>query len=385
MELIFADDKFPTTIIKSIFLAGPSPRDKETLDWRVEALEILKSLNYDGTVFIPIPKNKFYGQDDSKDWTYDNQINWECEGRARADKILFWVPRNILGKMPAFTTNIEFGEDLNSGKIVYGRPKDAEKCRYLDKRIQDRNQPVFETLSELLKYTISSLGNGSLRVNGETTVPLFIWNTSNFKSWYQSLKENNNRLEWATLLNFHEVNNIIFAFTLHVKIWLESEQRYKSNEFIFSRKDTSSVLAYYIDENKDKHVLLIKEFRSSVRNNLGYVYELPGGSAWQDINYQENAQHELHEETGLYINDNTRFNFVSERQILATLCSHTNSLYCIQLNKEEFNTFNNSSSYGNKEDSEITYPIMIKLKDIYKYPVDYSTLGMIFEALNNEN
>lgn len=385
MELIFADDKFPNSIIKSIFLAGPSPRDKDTLDWRIEALDILKSLHYDGTVFIPIPKNKFYGQDDSADWTYDNQINWECEGRARADKILFWVPRNILGKMPAFTTNIEFGEDIHSGKFVYGRPPKAEKCRYLDKRIQDMKEPIFEDLATLLKHTIDSLGVGSLREDGETTIPLFIWNTDNFKHWYHSLKENNNRLENARVLNFHQVNNMVFAFTLHVKIWIEAEKRYKSNEFIFSRKDTSSVLAYYTDENSHTYIVLVKEFRSPVRNKMGYVYELPSGSAWNDINYQENAQHELQEETGLYIKDHSRFKFVSQRQILATLCSHTNSLYKIELSQEEFNSFNNALPCGNYEDSEITYPILVKLNDIYKYPVDYSSLGMIFEALNRQS
>ena len=45
--------------------------------------------------------------------------------------ISFWIPRK-LPEMPAFTTNIEFGYWLKSGKIIYGRPNNAEKIRYLD-------------------------------------------------------------------------------------------------------------------------------------------------------------------------------------------------------------------------------------------------------------
>lgn len=34
--------------------------------------------------------------------------------------------------MPLFTTNVEFGYWLHSGKVVYGRPSNAPKTKYLD-------------------------------------------------------------------------------------------------------------------------------------------------------------------------------------------------------------------------------------------------------------
>ena len=34
--------------------------------------------------------------------------------------------------MPAFTTNVEFGYWLHSGKVLYGRPDSASKIKYLD-------------------------------------------------------------------------------------------------------------------------------------------------------------------------------------------------------------------------------------------------------------
>jgi hypothetical protein len=188
MILIFATDPVPTHISKSIFLAGPSPRDKNTFDWKKTALEFFEKNNFDGHVFIPIPKNKFYGLDDSADWTYDNQIEWEVLFRKIADIILFWIPRDIQGKMPAFTTNIEFGEDLNTGKIVYGRPDNAEKCRYLDKRILNNHQPIYNDLSTLISACIKKLEQSSLRTDNQFLIPLFIWNNKDFQSWFSKFK-----------------------------------------------------------------------------------------------------------------------------------------------------------------------------------------------------
>lgn len=34
--------------------------------------------------------------------------------------------------MPGSTTNVEFGYWVKSGKVLYGRPKDAVKVKYLD-------------------------------------------------------------------------------------------------------------------------------------------------------------------------------------------------------------------------------------------------------------
>ena len=56
---------------------------------------------------------------------------WEREALINATVILFWVPRK-LPDMSAFTTNVEFGYWLHSGKVVYGRPNDASKIKYLD-------------------------------------------------------------------------------------------------------------------------------------------------------------------------------------------------------------------------------------------------------------
>ena len=110
---------------KSILLAGPTPRGKEVASWRVEAVKKLEELGFDGVVFVPeystwIPKEN-----------YVDQANWEREALTEATVILFWIPRS-LPDMPGFSTNVEFGYWLHSGRVVYGRPDSSEKCLYLD-------------------------------------------------------------------------------------------------------------------------------------------------------------------------------------------------------------------------------------------------------------
>ena len=38
---------------KSIFLAGPTPREKDIISWRNEAIKILENLGFDGIVYVP--------------------------------------------------------------------------------------------------------------------------------------------------------------------------------------------------------------------------------------------------------------------------------------------------------------------------------------------
>lgn len=388
-NIVFSDQPIPQKITKSIFLAGPSPRAKDIFDWRHDALSLFEKNGFDGTVFIPVPKERFFGKDDSPDWTYDNQVEWECKARNVSDIILFWIPHDIKNGMPAFTTNIEFGEDIHSGKIIYGRPDNAEKCRYLDKRIIEIKENVFNNLNELIQYGITKLGSGSLRINGEVNVPLFIWNTEQFQSWYSSVKLNDNKLVDAKLLHHVKFSNgYLFSFILWVNIWIEKEQRFKSNEFVFSRKDISVILPYY-KENNETYFVAVKEFRSPVRNNSGLVYELPGGSSLKPgVDHIINAQHELSEEIGLHVDDVSRFQYVDTKQLCATLSSHVSSLFKIELTQNEFElikkSINENKTFGLQEDTEIIYLEIIKLKEIMKYPFDFSMIGMILGSLINE-
>lgn len=109
----------------SIFLAGPTPRSADVVSWRKEAVEILEKLRYDGIVYIP--ENK----DGKPKKSYIDQALWEREALMSAGIIVFYIPRD-LKTLPGYTTNVEFGYYITMRKILYGRPNNAEKTKYLD-------------------------------------------------------------------------------------------------------------------------------------------------------------------------------------------------------------------------------------------------------------
>lgn len=150
MHVLYAHEKLEGIPAQSIFLAGPSPRDKEHYSWRPEALKILKNAGFKGTVFVPLPRSGEWSRD------YDSQVGWELEHLEMASVVVFWIPRD-LETLPAFTTNVEFGLYVKSGKIVLGFPEDAPKMRYLVYLAKKYNASVYHTLEETLKGATSIL------------------------------------------------------------------------------------------------------------------------------------------------------------------------------------------------------------------------------------
>lgn len=139
---------------KSIFLGGPTPREKSIKSWRNDACEILKENGFDGIVYVP----------EYSTWAprvdYTDQVEWEREALSSASVIAFWVPRSI-PDMPAFTTNVEFGYWIHSNKMLYGRPDNAAKVSYLDWLYKkDLNMDPFNNLEDLLIRSIE-LANAS--------------------------------------------------------------------------------------------------------------------------------------------------------------------------------------------------------------------------------
>jgi|GEM_PF-3734412 len=123
----FSNSACPDSVPQpSVFLAGPSPRRVEDASWRPVALERFADAA-DLALFIP-------------EWDmglpladYDRQIRWEWKHLDACTAILFWVPRKS-PVFPGFTTNVEFGHYLakRPDRVIYGRPPEAEKVKYLD-------------------------------------------------------------------------------------------------------------------------------------------------------------------------------------------------------------------------------------------------------------
>ncbi len=144
---IYALEEYEYGTSPTIFLAGPTPRDNNAVSWRPEMIECLRKHKFEGDIFIPEQKGDYLA------YEYPKQISWETTFLNRANCILFWIPRK-LPHMPAFTTNIEFGEWLHSEKITLGYPEWAEKINYIMVRAQDNKIPIFHTMDELAQHTI---------------------------------------------------------------------------------------------------------------------------------------------------------------------------------------------------------------------------------------
>jgi hypothetical protein len=85
-------------------------------------LDLLRGLGFAGTVLVP----------ERRDWpakfNYLDQVEWEYAGLEGCTVIAFWVPRD-LQSLPGFTTNVEFGRYVGSGRCVYSRPDGAPHTR----------------------------------------------------------------------------------------------------------------------------------------------------------------------------------------------------------------------------------------------------------------
>ena len=383
MKIVWATEDPPDSFSSAIFLAGPTPRSNTVQSWRPKCLQILKRNGYQGVVFVPEPKNGERYAD------YDRQVSWEEMGLRMADQILFWIPRQ-LESMPAFTTNVEWGMWFDSGKAVFGAPPQAPKNTYLRHYADKFGLPVCETLEETVGATLECIGEGAMRRGGEREVPLFIWNREEFQDWYRTRKSVGHRLDGAELL-WHfpaDPGRPLFCWVLRVKVFIPEEDRHKSGEFMISRLDTSSVVAFQkVAEKLETKIVLVKEFRSSASQGDGYVWELPGGSTSRTgVLPLETAFCELEEETGVSIPVD-RFEFFATRQSFATLLSHKAHLFQVRLDEEEMAAFESQvGKVHGESDSERCIVQVLTLKEILSHPsIDWAQMGMILSVLTSED
>ena len=134
----------------SIFLAGPSPRGEKNLSWRPEACKYLQELGFDGVVYYPEYETEVQ-------FDYNKQVLWEWEALEEAGIIIFWIPRER-EKMPALTTNVEFGYYVRDKKSLYGRPDYAYSIEYLDRLYKrHHNEEIFKDLKSLCAFAVKRL------------------------------------------------------------------------------------------------------------------------------------------------------------------------------------------------------------------------------------
>jgi 8-oxo-dGTP pyrophosphatase MutT (NUDIX family) len=388
ITLVYAQQEPPDSWTRSVFLAGPTPRDPERVaSWRPDAIRALADAGYRGVVFVPeappgVDPGVIFGGEG-----YRRQVDWETEWLNACDAILMWIPRD-LGTLPAFTTNCEFGEWHQSGKLVLGAPPDAPKNQYLLTRAGDAGAPVCSTLSDTVEAVLKLIGDGALRHFGERHVPAMVWNTLAFQRWYDMLRAVGDQLDHARVEWTFRVGpdrRFAFFWILHVQVWIRREDRVKSNEVVIARPDIGAVVLYQRAATVDDSlVVLVREFRSPVRNPTGYVWECPGGSSFdkKDEDPRALAAHECEEETGLLLAPG-RFRPVAARQVAATMSAHHAHVYSAELTDAEVQWLQAQEGevFGAEADTERTYVHVMPVSQLRATPVDWATLGMIYAAL----
>lgn len=132
-------------------------------------------------------------------------------------------------------------------------------------------------------------------------------------------------------------------------------------------------------------IVIIKEFRSPVRNKEGYVYELPSGSIELKGKAVEQSFKEFEEETGVKLKNPKSAILIKERQCVSTFSSHTNTVYSYELSEEEIDKIGKDTKgkcFGIEEDTEMTYVEIQTVKEILDQNLlDWSMLGVLFEVI----
>lgn len=403
MKVVYAKQEPPNSWVHSIFLAGPTPREEGVPSWRPEAIKVLESLGYNGVVFVPEPEDG--------DWrgSYDDQAGWEVRWLDRVDRIAFWIPRDE-ATMPGFTTNVEFGRYVSSGRAVLGYPDGAPKMRYLDWLAGKENVSVHETLRATLKEAVEGWEKRPMRSGGDRFVPGPVWDTPSFQSWHKALWEAGNRIDDAKVLwTFHipqRRKDTVFSWVMWAKVWIASESRFKENEWVFARTDVSCAVLYYLPPAVDPmvqveeitrprwpsprlldiEVVIVREFRTPARTVDGFIRELPGGTIDPGENPAVAAAREVMEETGLPI-EASRFRILGNRQAAGTLSSHHIFLVGAELNEAEMKGVRrlalSGEAMGEVDDTEQTYVEVVTVRDLLNgvADVDWSTVGLVLRAL----
>lgn len=382
MEIVYAPEPFPSCFTRSLFLAGPTPRDQHSPSWRTEAIKHLAAAGFDrpgDVLFVPEPRGGVFTA------SYDGQVAWETEGLELADVILAWVPRQLPG-MAAFTTNVEFGLWATSNKLVFGAPADAAKVRYLFSTATRLGVPSSTTLDDTIAMALDLVGDGAERTGAERFVPTPIFSTDSFSHWYATLRAAGHELTAAHIEYSRPAGpHPMFLWVLHAEVQVAAEGRVKANEVLVGRPDTAAVVAYRPGSDASSaRIVLVREFRTSGAASDGFVHELPGGSSWDAATVRDVARTELAEETGLDL-DADRLNAHGARQNLATLVAHRTHLFSVQLTATEIDGLAADVRAHGADVGERCYIEIETLAGITAGRlVDYATLGMITEALSGQ-
>jgi hypothetical protein len=293
--------------------------------------------------------------------------------------IVWWPDDTALQLMAASLA--AWGDD---GRVVHGTPPETALSSYLTKHAGAQAISTAATLAELANAALQKIEGGARRIAGERDVPLTVWRSDSFQRWYSVQTAVGNSLLGARQVWTFSAGpggTSLIYWALHVRMFVQAENRVKSNEVVISRPDISVMALYRRSATiDDTIVVLVREFRSSASSPDGMVHELPGGSAAGSA--LDQAVTETREETGLAI-DVRRIRSRGSRQLTATMSAHHAHLFTAEISDDElaYLRASQASPHGDGG-TERTWPEITTFGELREHRlVDWATLGMVAEAV----
>lgn len=290
-------------------------------------------------------------------------------------------------------------------------PKSPERAALL-RALGEQRVQLAATPDEAVAHLLRVLRPGMLRKGTECRIPLLLWRSPSFQSWYQALRHAGHELEDAELEWTHRVRSPgrpPFLWAVRPRVRIANERRQIGGEVVIGRADISAVVLYrqVAHTEPGRHevvshegpvrrtgveVVMVREYRAATRNALGFAWMLPGGSAARASERAADplatAVQEILEETGLRIVPSQLTAVPSgDRQLVASLSSHHAQLFRAELSDAQVAQVQAAQAAGRPfgaTPTERCYVHLRPLTEILADPsVDWSQLGMLSAALRD--
>jgi 8-oxo-dGTP pyrophosphatase MutT (NUDIX family) len=378
VRVYYATEALPDDITCSVFVLAPPPGDGATAPPGAAAVAELAAAGFRGEVFVAAATDR-----SGPAGPADRQ-GWEDAALRRSDRILVYLPAD--GDGPWGSEAWGFWTARDPARLLVAADPGARQVQALLGRARRLGVPVYSTLREASLALAAD--TGQRRHGGECEVPLHVWRTEAFQTWYAAQRGAGNTLHGAAVeWVFRVGRGLVLYWALHVDVHVACEGRRKTNEVVISRPDVAAVVLYRpAPEYLDTEVVLVREYRATGATADGQIWEVPTGSWFQSgRDPLATALDEVEEEVGQRLPPEVvRPHAV--RQVAGTVTAHRAHVFSAELSAEQIAEFRRREAanavYGVAEESELTTIRVRTVRDLLtNTPSDWSVLGMILAVL----
>ncbi len=380
LHAIHLGEPLPTAFSASVFLAGSAP------GFREELFAQLGTSLFECVIFVPESREPSSAAASEP----SRQEAWQSEALSLSDLLVLRLPE---GEARSPQLLALWAEWSRSGRLIVCGPHSDGLGRLPGQRLL-----FAETAADTAALILKFLRPGALRRAGERSVPLSLWRSPSFQSWYRALARAGHFLEDVEVEWTHRSRGIgrpPFLWAMRPRVRVRGERRQLSGEVVIGRADVSVTILFHRPAGAaplDTQIVLVREFRAAVRNRSGFAWMLPGGSAAQAGERRSDPRHtavqEVFEETGLRLPpEQLQALTAGDRQLVASLASYHAQVFRAELTDEQLASLRATAAAGRAlgaTPSERCFVTLRRLGELLSDPdFDWSHLGMLMFALGD--